>query len=65
MHSSSSSGHAGCILMLGLLCITKRMISYVILEGSVHPSLPADAKALEIVKNFRAIPDRDQLLFMG
>jgi len=41
------------------------MISYVLLESSVHPSLPADAKALEIVKNFRAIPDRDQLLFMG
>jgi hypothetical protein len=51
-------------MMLGLLGITKRMIGYVLLEGSVHPSLPADAKALEIVKNFRAIPDRDQLLFM-
>ena len=45
------------ILKLSLLSITKRMISYILFESSVHPSLPAYSKALEIVKNFRALPD--------
>ena len=48
--------------MLSLLCITKRMISYILFESSIHPSLPAYSKALEIVKNFRAIPDGNQYL---
>jgi hypothetical protein len=50
------------ILKLSLPCITKRMISYILLESSVHPSLRPYYKALEIVKNFRAIPDGSQLL---
>jgi hypothetical protein len=47
------------ILKLSLFCITKRMISYIFPESSVPPSLPAYSKALEIAKNFSAIPDRD------
>lgn len=64
MHLWSSIGPARWILMLSLLCITKRMISYILFESSVHPSLPAYSKALEIVKNFRAIPDGNHLLLV-
>jgi hypothetical protein len=52
------------IWKLSLLCITKKMIGYILLESSIHPSLPAYSKALEIAKNFRAIPDGNQLLFV-
>jgi hypothetical protein len=53
---------ASWILKLSLLSITKRMIGYILLESSIHPSLPAYSKALEIAKNFRAIPDRVHFL---